>query len=170
MRLISKTVFLPFECFANLVRNVKCSMLFLNRLRATTSILARKVQKSWINQRDPQRIWAGLQILLNGVDWLWPEAKRKNTLFSSNSHSMVTSNDYWIKGIRLVLFSLTGFSASQQLLPIYWITLTAFLHVNLRRKRSENLHHPALKTKQAIRRTRFWGKHNEFHPVLNNDN
>lgn len=81
----------------------------------------------------------------------------------------VTLNDYWIKGIRLVLFSLTGFSASQQLLLIYWITLTAFLHVNLRRKRSEKLHHPALKTKPTIRRTRFWGKHNEFHPVLNDD-
>lgn len=145
----------------------QCS--FWNRLWATTSILARKVQKPRVNQRDPQRIWAGLQKLLNGVDWLWPEAKRKNTLFSSNSHLTVTLNDYRIKGIRLVLFSSTGFSASQQLLLIYWITLTAFIHVNLRRKRSEKLHHPALKTKQTIRRTRFWGKHHEFHPVLNDD-
>lgn len=78
----------------------------------------------------------------------------------------MTLNDCWIKGI-LVVFSLTGFSASQQLLPIYWITLTAFLHVNLRRKKSKKLHHAALKTKRTNRRIRFWGKHNEFHPALN---
>lgn len=53
-------------------------------------------------------------------------------------------------------FSLTGLSTSQQLLLIYWITLTAFHHISLRKKRREKLHYPALKPKRTIRRrTRF---------------
>lgn len=155
---VVRLLFSTIEC-----KNACC--FFWNRFWVSTSIPARKVQKPRVNQRDPQRIWAGLQKLLNGDDWLWPEAcKNTSFLLIHSDFERLPNQRHTSCG-----FSLTGFSTSQQLLTIYWITLTTFHHVSLRRKRRENFHHPALKQKWTIKRTRFWGKHHDFPNALNYD-
>ncbi len=81
----------------------------------------------------------------------------------------MTLKDFGIKGILLVVLANRVFNKPTALL-IYWIALTTFHHVSLRRKRREHFHHPALKQKWTIkRRTRFWGKGHEFPNALNYD-